>query len=117
MLAYCFKCKTKREIKDPKTVVLKNKRSAIQGICPVCGTKIFRILKKQIIETVPTTNPQLAPQPACGGIGTAATNTQTRTVIIYSAGRYHIFGSNLSQLEIRLMLLWAKLRGHYNAGT
>jgi len=64
MLAYCFKCKTKREIKDPKTVVLKNKRSAIQGICPVCGTKIFRILKKQIIETVPTTNPQLAPQPA-----------------------------------------------------
>jgi len=64
MTAYCFKCKTTREIKDPKTIVLKNKRSAIEGVCPLCGTKIFRMLKKQIIETMPTQNPQLAPQPA-----------------------------------------------------
>ena len=64
MSAYCFKCKTKREIEDPKTIIMKNKRSAIQGVCPVCRTKIFRMLKKQIIEIVPITNPQLAPQPA-----------------------------------------------------
>jgi hypothetical protein len=43
--AYCMKCRTKREIKNPKSVVLKNKRPAIQGVCPVCGTKLFRIGK------------------------------------------------------------------------
>jgi hypothetical protein len=43
--AYCMKCRTKREIKNPKAVVLKNKRPATQGVCPVCGTKLFRIGK------------------------------------------------------------------------
>ena len=52
MLAYCFKCKTKREIKDPKTVVLKNKRSAIQGVCPVCGTKIVHYVRNKIGQVV-----------------------------------------------------------------
>jgi len=42
----CMKCKTEREIKDPKEVVLKNKMKAIKGVCPVCGTKVFRIVGK-----------------------------------------------------------------------
>ncbi|MDH2900003.1 MAG: DUF5679 domain-containing protein [archaeon] len=41
--AYCVKCKAKREIKDPKNVTMKNGKPAIQGVCPVCGTKMFRI--------------------------------------------------------------------------
>jgi len=41
--AYCVKCKAKREIKDPKKITMKNGKPAIQGVCPVCGTKIFRI--------------------------------------------------------------------------
>lgn len=45
MEAYCFKCRTKREIKNPSNVTLKNGRPAIQGTCPVCGTKVFRIGK------------------------------------------------------------------------
>jgi len=45
MQAYCMKCRAKREIKNPKAVTLKNKRPATQGVCPVCGTKIFRIGK------------------------------------------------------------------------
>ena len=43
MQAYCFKCRTKREIKNPQQVTLKNGRPATQGVCPVCGTKLFRI--------------------------------------------------------------------------
>jgi len=43
--AYCMKCRQKREIKDPKQITLKNNRPAVQGICPVCGTKVFRIGK------------------------------------------------------------------------
>ena len=45
MEAYCFKCRTKRQIKNPRSVTLKNGRPATEGTCPVCGTKVFRIGK------------------------------------------------------------------------
>ena len=41
--AYCFKCRTKREIANAAQVTLKNGRPATRGTCPQCGTKIFRI--------------------------------------------------------------------------
>lgn len=43
--AYCVKCRTKREIRNPQSIMMKNGRSAMQGNCPVCGTKMFRIYK------------------------------------------------------------------------
>ena len=43
--AYCMKCRQKREIKNARPVTLKNGRPAVQGVCPVCGTKVFRIGK------------------------------------------------------------------------
>jgi len=43
--AYCVKCRTKREIKDPEETTLKNGRPAVKGTCPECGTKMFRIGK------------------------------------------------------------------------
>jgi hypothetical protein len=45
MQAYCMKCRTKREIKNAKSVTMKNGKPATQGVCPVCGTKMFRIGK------------------------------------------------------------------------
>ncbi len=43
MLAYCMKCKAKREMKNPKPTTMSNGRKATQGICPKCGTNMFRI--------------------------------------------------------------------------
>lgn len=43
--AYCVKCKAKREIKDPREITMKNGKPATTGVCPNCGTKIFRIGK------------------------------------------------------------------------
>ena len=43
--AYCMKCRKKVEIKNPKQVTLKTNRPAMEGICPVCGTKVFRLGK------------------------------------------------------------------------
>lgn len=43
--AYCMKCRKKVEIKDAKQITLKNGRPAMQGSCPTCGTKVFRIGK------------------------------------------------------------------------
>ena len=41
---HCMKCKEKRKMKDTEKVVMKNGRSAMKGICTVCGTKMFKIL-------------------------------------------------------------------------
>lgn len=38
-----MKCKSKKEMKDPKETTMKNGRKANQGSCPVCGTKMFKI--------------------------------------------------------------------------
>jgi hypothetical protein len=45
--AYCVKCKAQRKIKDAKTVTMKNGRLAAKGVCPVCGTTLFRFLPKK----------------------------------------------------------------------
>ncbi len=45
MQAYCMKCKAKREMKDARSITMKNGRPATQGVCPTCGTKMFRIGK------------------------------------------------------------------------
>ena len=45
MQAYCVKCHAKREMKNTRAITMKNGKSATQGICPVCGTKMFRIGK------------------------------------------------------------------------
>jgi len=45
MQGYCVKCRAKREIKNARAIVMKNKKPATQGVCPVCGTKMFRIGK------------------------------------------------------------------------
>ncbi len=46
MEAYCVKCRTKKEMKSAKAIKMKNGRPATQGVCPSCGTKMFRIGSK-----------------------------------------------------------------------
>ncbi len=40
---YCVKCRQKRDANDVKPVTLKNGKQAAQGVCSVCGTKMFKI--------------------------------------------------------------------------
>ena len=37
------KVQGKREMKSPQNITMKNGKKAVQGVCPVCGTKLFRI--------------------------------------------------------------------------
>ena len=46
MEGYCVKCKSKKEIKDPVEVTMKNGRKAMKGKCPTCGIGMFRMLGK-----------------------------------------------------------------------
>ena len=45
---YCVKCKEKREMSNAQEVSMKGKggkeRRAMTGSCPVCSTKMFRIM-------------------------------------------------------------------------
>jgi len=47
----CMKCKKQVEIKDANEIEMKGKggvtRRALKGVCPDCGTKVFRILGKK----------------------------------------------------------------------
>ncbi len=45
MKGYCVKCRESREIQNAKQITMKNGRPATQGVCPTCGTKMFRICK------------------------------------------------------------------------
>jgi pimeloyl-ACP methyl ester carboxylesterase len=42
--AYCVKCRQKRVMLEAKQIVTKKGRSAMSGICPVCGTQLFRFI-------------------------------------------------------------------------
>ncbi len=41
--AYCVKCKTKRDLTNPQPVFTAKGTPGTKGICPVCGTNLFRM--------------------------------------------------------------------------
>jgi len=43
MEGYCVKCKAKREMQNATPVTMKNGKPATTGICPTCGTKMYKI--------------------------------------------------------------------------
>ncbi|MFC1944570.1 DUF5679 domain-containing protein [Chloroflexota bacterium] len=43
MQAYCIKCNAKREIIEANSAIMKDGRLGTQGICAICGTKMFKI--------------------------------------------------------------------------
>lgn len=45
--ARCMKCKKQVEVKNPEETIMKNGMKAVRGVCPDCGTKVFKILGKK----------------------------------------------------------------------
>ena len=43
--AYCVKCKAKKEMQNAQAVTMKNGKPATKGVCPSCGTGMYRIGK------------------------------------------------------------------------
>ncbi len=43
MQMYCVKCRQKRDANDVQQVTMKNGKPATQGVCSVCGTKMYKI--------------------------------------------------------------------------
>jgi hypothetical protein len=42
--AYCFKCRTKRTVKQGTVAKTSKGRPMAKGVCPVCGTRVNRFL-------------------------------------------------------------------------
>jgi hypothetical protein len=65
--AYCMKCKAERSIQNVQIVTTKNGRPAANGVCPVCGTKMFKFLPssyKAMAAPAPTAAPAAETAPA-----------------------------------------------------
>ena len=43
-VAYCVKCKAKREVKNAREETFPNGRRAVRGQCSVCGTNVTKFL-------------------------------------------------------------------------
>ena len=52
-IGFCLKCKEKREISNSQEIITKNKKRAVTGVCPVCGTKMFKFLSSKTKEEEP----------------------------------------------------------------
>ena len=61
-VAYCMKCREKREFTG-SLVTLKNGRPALQGSCPVCGTKLTKIMGMDAAKAIAAWQHAIALQP------------------------------------------------------
>ncbi len=50
--AYCVKCRQRRMIQGAKKITTQKGRHAMEGTCPICGTKLFRFIAREK-ETLP----------------------------------------------------------------
>lgn len=77
--AYCVKCKEKREMAQATPVFTAKSQAAVQGQCPVCGTKMFRMgATPQHAGLTPPEKP--APPKPTGKLVIVESPTKARTV-------------------------------------
>jgi len=56
--AYCVKCKEKREMSQPEAVFTSTGTPGTRGVCPVCGTKMFKMGRTPAHEHVTPPDPE-----------------------------------------------------------
>ena len=77
--AYCVKCKEKREMVKPTPVFTAKAQAAVQGLCPVCGTKMFRMGRTPLHEGLTPPEKPAPPKPT-GKLVIVESPAKARTV-------------------------------------
>ena len=54
MQLYCLKCQKRVEVSNPELISVKYKSSVIQGLCPDCGNKVYRLGKAKTDNAITT---------------------------------------------------------------
>jgi DNA topoisomerase-1 len=57
MIAYCVKCKEKREMNRPEAVYTASGAPGTRGVCGVCGTQMFKMGRTEAHDHVPAPDP------------------------------------------------------------
>jgi len=77
--AYCVKCKDKREMVKSTPVFTAAAQAALQGQCPVCGTKLFRMGRTPLHEGMTPPEKPAPPKPT-GKLVIVESPAKARTV-------------------------------------
>jgi DNA topoisomerase-1 len=100
LLAYCVKCKTKRPLKDAEPVFTKTGRPATRGVCPECGTTLYRIGATPAHEHLPRPEPSQKarkkngdPQKRKGKLVIVESPAKARTIEHYLGKDYKVKAS------------------------
>lgn len=78
--AYCVKCKEKREMKDPQPVFTSTGNPATRGVCPVCGTSLFRMGRTEAHEGLEPPEPKVRTPKRSGKLVIVESPAKARTV-------------------------------------
>jgi DNA topoisomerase-1 len=101
LTAYCMKCRTTRPITEAQPVFMANGRAATRGVCPVCGSGLFKIGVTEAHATLPES--ARAPQRAARSTKAARTGKPVRNAgkraVPESSSRRSVNGSRLVIVE------------------
>jgi len=89
--AYCVKCKTKREMRDAQAVFTKNGTPASRGVCPECGTSLFRMGRTDAHAGMK--RPEKKPPPRTGKLVIVESPAKARTVGRFLGKEYQVMAS------------------------
>ncbi|MBI3158781.1 MAG: type I DNA topoisomerase [Chloroflexi bacterium] len=96
MEAYCVKCKTKREMQDPRAEFTTTGAPGTRGTCPVCGTTLFRMGRTPAhegLQAPPSAKRASAPAVRKGNLVIVESPAKARTIGRYLGGDYRVEAS------------------------
>jgi DNA topoisomerase-1 len=81
MEAYCMKCKAKREMNEPQAAFNAKSSPVTIGVCPVCGTKLYRMGKTEAhAGLTPPEKPAKVEKPRHGKLVIVESPAKAKTV-------------------------------------
>lgn len=97
--AYCVKCKQKREMDRPEAVYTATGTPGTKGVCPVCGTKMFKMGRTPAHEHIPPPDPAAlkARRGKGGAKKKSAKSRKGRLVVVESPAKARTIGKFLGK--------------------